>query len=293
MKKYLKRLFTLRNTKGYTLVEVIVSTVLLGVLIVGIMFFMAPIFQNVDSNLEIERADRIATTMQQYISKTMKTSMYVKIFTGVSDSDLGSATSALYSDPEFAAMKQLVIDSVAGPSGAGKSLELRCLSLRYKEDTNPRNSDTGLPAYKYILSSETVDTTHYMIDNSLSTPVFSASLYEKMYANVAFTRLEYDLNNDGDNNPATTPKDVMHPGYTYEIKIYDEPGVADASTGNLQFGVSTMLFSGRGTLEFNNMKSLEINSERKFTTYQTTDLGGTGVDENIYIFYVARKHVTA
>lgn len=277
--KYLKRIFTMRNTKGFTLVEVIVSTVLLGVLIIGIMMFMTPLFQNVDNSIDVERANRVATTMQQYLSKTLKNAMYVKIYTGVSTSDITNVSSALYTNAEYVAMKDKVLASTAGSGGAGKSLELRCISLRYIEDTNPRNSETGLPCYKYILSEETVDA-NYVVDNSQSTPVFSASFYERLYTDVEFERLAIDLNNDADDDPTTTPEDVMHPAYKYTINVYSEPAMETHS----------MLFSGLGVIELNNIKSLEINSDRKYTTYENTDLGTAG-NADIYIFYVTRKHV--
>ncbi len=303
MLKCFRRLFSIRNSSGYTLVEVIVSTALLGILIIGIMMFMTPVFSNVDENVEQSRSDTVATTMQNYITKTLKNAQYVKVYTGVSQASMLAITQSINStlsegDPaeDYKTMTQTVQKNM---SGGVKFRRLGCISLRYIEDKNPRNSDTGLNSYKYILSNETVKLPgvtipgvtagDYEIVPSMSTPVFDTSFYEDLYPTTKFERIQgYDLNTDGDNNPDSNPKDVMYPGYTLSIDVYNEPGIVDATTKAVNYGDGTKIFSGVGPIELNNIKSLEINPSGEFCTYENTNVG-TGQD--IYIFYIVREHV--
>lgn len=301
--KRLRRLFSIRNNKGYTLVEVIVATVLLGVLIIGIMLFMTPVFQNVDSNVEQARADTVATTMQNFINKTLKNAQYVKVYTGVSQASMLSITQSITGtlsagDPgeDYKVMTETVQKHM---SGGVKFRKLGCISLRYIEDKNPRNSDTGLNSYKYVLSNETiklpgvtisgVTAGDYELVPSMSTPIFDTSFYENLYPTTKFERIQgHDLNKDGDNDPATLPQDVMYPGYKLTIDVYNEPGTIDATTSTIKYSDATKIFSGVGAIELNNIKSLEINPSGEFCTYENTNVG-TGQD--IYIFYIIREHV--
>ncbi len=300
MMKHLKRLSKWRNSSGFTMVEVIVSTALLGVLIVGILLFMTPVFGMIDNNEVNQKADRTATTMELYLSKSLRSSLFIKVYTGAKSDDVTKGDGAICKDTQFEAMKKFVVDNSA-------NYELRCISIKYVEDTNPRNNSTGNNPYKYMLFNEKVDTSHYTVDASKSDRIFDECFYEDIYPKFSFRRNPVCFDKDGNVIPETydsdgnvTPKheDVdgnkvnpwphddttnytttLYPVIEMDIDIYGDEGM----------DISSRAFSGRSYIEVNNVKSLQLNSKGTYVIYEPEAITDGSTDKDIYIFYVARK----
>lgn len=280
MMKYLKRLSKWRNSSGFTLVEVIISTALLGILVVGILMFMTPIFNMSNSSQVNQRADRAATTMELYLSKSLRSSLYVKVFTGATSSDINDANGQIYKDTQYQEMLEFAKKNSA-------NYDLRCISIRYEEDPNPRNQSAGDNPKKYMLYNETVDFTGIGLDSSKSELIFDECFYEDIYPQFEFSRnpVCFDENGkvipdvDVDDIADGTIKTILYPVLEMEIDIYDNENMGDMSK----------VFTGKSYIEVNNVKSLQLNSKGTYMIYEPEAITDGTTNKDIYIFYVARK----
>lgn len=302
--KYLKRLSKWRNSSGFTLVEVIVSTALLGVLIIGVLLFMTPVFGMANKSDVNQKADRTATTMELYMSKALRPSLFVKVFTGATLEDINDSSGAIYTDDEFQAMKSFASSNSA-------NYELRCISIKYVEDTNPRNSSVGNNPHKYMMFNEKIDTSFYMIDETKTELVFDNCFYEDIYPKFTFTvngvmfdssGKSYVVDESGNSLYTTassatsstssssssssssestsgggTPTGPLYPVLEMDIEIFGDEHINE---------ISSRVFYGKSFIEVNNIKSLQLNSKGTYRIYQPEPLSS---GEDIYIFYVARK----
>ncbi|MBE6889032.1 MAG: prepilin-type N-terminal cleavage/methylation domain-containing protein [Ruminococcaceae bacterium] len=288
MKKYLARLLKKRNSAGFTLVEVIVSTALLGVLMVGVVLFMAPVFSMVDTNETAQRADRTATTLEHYISKSLRNTVYVKVYTGVVADDIEKPDGAIREDEDF-------LEIVEYMKNHSDNYQLNCLSIKYVEDTNPRNSSEGNHPHKFMLYNESFDNNYQIIS---SEPVFEECFYEDIYPKFTFDREAMKIEIDADGNiidPTPTPdstteadpdetaeaepeaKTTLYSGVKLDIDIYDDESLM----------AYAHIFKGTSYIEINNIKSMELNSEGKYKVYPTLEIDPD--EKDMYIFYVSRK----
>lgn len=276
--KYLKRLSKWRNSSGFTLVEVIISTALLGVLIVGILLFMTPVFGMIDNNEVNQKADRTATTMELYLSKSLRSSLFVKVFTGAQLDDINDASGAIYTDTQFQEMKKFATDNSA-------NYELRCMSIKYVEDTNPRNNSTSDDPYKYMLYNEKIDTSYYMLDATKTELVFDQCFYEDVYPKFEFSRNPVCFDEDGNVIPDVDVDDIsdgsiktiLYPVLEMDIGIYSDEGM------------ESLALTGKSFIEINNIKSLQLNSKGTYMIYEPEAITDGSTYKDIYIFYVARK----
>lgn len=300
MMKYLKRLSKWRNSSGFTLVEVVVSTALLGVLIVGILLFMTPVFGMIDNNEVNQKADRTATTMELYLSKSLRSSLFVKVFTGATLDDINDSSGAIYTDEQFKAMKQFATDNSA-------NYELRCISIKYVEDTNPRNNSTSNNPHKYMMFNEKVDTSYYMLDTTKTELVFDNCFYEDIYPKFTFRRNPVCFDKDGNVIAETYDEDGnVIPKHEDENGVKADPWPHDASTnytmtlypvlemdidiyGDESMDISSRAFFGKSYIEVNNVKSLQLNSKGTYVIHEPEAITDGSTNKDIYIFYVARK----
>lgn len=280
--KRLKKLSKWRNSSGFTLVEVVISTALLGILVIGILLFMTPVFSLAGSSETNTKANRFATTLELYVSKSLRNSTYVKVYTGAKVSDVSSAGAiCIDSDAEFKEMLEFVKNN-------SKNCELRCMSLKYVEDTNPRNSSTGDTAYKYMLFNESFDMSKGTLDPNKSELVFEECFYEDIYPRLSFEVKPVCFDSAGTVIPETDPdiatktKLTLYPAVEMNIDIYDNENMSDYSR----------VFAGLSYIEVNNIKSLQINSKGTYKIYQPQEITDGSSNKDILIFYVAGKSNT-
>lgn len=156
MIKRIKRLFKKRNNAGFTMVEVIVSSALLGILILGVMGFMIPVLSTVAESQKTARATMLTEAIDSYVVNSVRNCKYMKIFTNVKPQDVDN----LRSDADFQQML----------GNMGTDDELRCISFQWKPTTNNQ--------YKLLLMHDNVDNTGEIIS---STEVMGDIMYDGLY----------------------------------------------------------------------------------------------------------------
>ena len=142
MFKYIKRLLGKRNNTGFTLVEVVVSVALLGVMILGVLGFMAPVLASVAEKKENARAVMLMEAIDSYITNSVRYAKYMKIYTNVK---IGTDPTA--GDSDFSEMTSKV-DALH---------ELRCFSFNWKA-TGVQNE------YKLVLRQNKVNQSTFKIE---------------------------------------------------------------------------------------------------------------------------------
>lgn len=302
----LKRLFNKRNAGGYTLVEVIIATALLGILIVGVLGFVTPVFSIMQSSDEVKKAERAAATMEHYIAKNLRKSLYIKVYTNAAIDDLNGPTAWIQQDDaDFEKMVNF-FDS----NERKEDYTLRCLSIKYETDSNIRNSSTGATAQKYMLYTYSYDwATGEFVD---PVNVFEECFYEDIYPKFSFESRSVWVNPDtnaeveapttaeapesddaagssesgesGESAEAPVTPVQLTPAVVMDVNIYNSQDIDN----NMN-----LLFSGRSFIEVNNVKNAEINQSsaydyKIFPPYDLSiDASYNGRD--IYIIYVTRN----
>lgn len=285
MTKKLKKLLSKRNNGGFTMVEVIVSAALLGVLLLGMLAFVSPVLNNIHDNEKNARALNVGSCIEHYISRSLRYANYVAIFQNAKYDDTqasGDITSPNIPE-KIAAMKAFVTsaENIA-------VYELKCISLKWTMDEKTQE-------YKYMLYQEGFRTNTAEIDPAKAKPVFDGCLYDALYPEVKFTM----TTNQGDweGAPTVDPADIkVRPSHKIEVNIYDDPGM----------DFHDLVFVGTGYTEYLNIKSKDNPDDassptgkkyRIYTGVETFLRTDADVEADssiigpgdIYIYYVARK----
>lgn len=85
-----KRLLKMRNKSGFTLVEVIISSALLGILFMGICMFVTPVLSMINTGQKSARATMLAETIDTYIVGCLKNAARVHVVENVSISRMST-----------------------------------------------------------------------------------------------------------------------------------------------------------------------------------------------------------
>ena len=279
--KKLGRLLKKRNSSGFTLVEVVVATALLGILIVGVLLFMTPVFGMLETNEDAAKADRAVSTMETYISKSLRGSLYIKVFTDTNATAGASATGGMIVDTDFQKMVTFM-----GTGNNKDNYQLNCLSIKYVTDNNPRNSSQGDTAQKYMLFNEAVDQTQYILQPASAQLVFDESFYEDIYPKFSFSHLNVYFDSTGKElteaevtaDPTKLDK-TMTPAIIMDILVYNDESMHDVYR----------IFTGKSIIEANLIKSTAVNTGNE---YKIFDNSTHAAGQDIFIFYITRKPKT-
>lgn len=284
MFKLIKRRLSKRNSGGFTLVEVVISCALLGILIVGVIMFVSPILNSVNSTNKNTRASNVAETVEYYISRSIRNAAYITVLTDTDFDEMKSCSSDIikkikeYNDNE------------------GSQYSLKCISIRYAMDSRSQT-------YKYFICNETFDSGVLKTNNGpdLETMVFDPCYFDGIYPEVIFEQVK-------------TKKEVEQPDGT---KIETEvPAAAVKMTVNIYDSEDMkykddLIFSGSGYTSLRNIDAARqaSNSNLTFNILDNDniidghekELGNLPVkmretpdaDHNeTYIFYVERSLAT-
>lgn len=283
LKKIKRRLFSRKNG-GFTLVEVIVSSALLGILLVGIVAFITPAFKLMKTEETNAQASTIATAMENYITRSLRSTPYVKIFTNATLSDF-AATSANMSSGD---MKEL-LDWAAAAENA-EIYEIRCIGIR--KATDPRSNETKYMLYQsYVKDGQLTSTYEY--------PVFEGCFYNGLYPTLSIkqaTNQYRDLDDDGNpvfpkNEDGTMQTLTNRPALELELNIYDDS----------QMNTSSLVYTGYGLTELYMISSNKFDPAPEknqnsygYKIYPTTQVrddsaAETANAQDTFIFYAARK----
>lgn len=210
MFKRIKRLLRKRNNGGFTLVEVIVASALLGVLILGMFGFVQPVLRSVREKEQNARAVMLAETVESYIASSTKYAYYVQTFSGVVLDDVkpSGSSGAPIKSAKYVSNADALIDKNADDEEQAKkeaetldgvfvaaegsldgmincmynilnkeNYEIRCIGMRWLED--PKSGER-----KLMLTNEVVNVTEdkkLWLDLSKSKNVFETCFYDGLY----------------------------------------------------------------------------------------------------------------
>lgn len=283
LKKIKRRLFS-RNNGGFTLVEVIISTALLGILLIGIIAFITPAFKLMKSEETNAQATTVASAIENYITRSLRSTPYVKIFTNAQFADFAAGQPSIASGD----LKEM-LDWAAAAENA-EIYEIRCISVRMTTDI--RSNET-----KYMLYQS------YIKDNQLASaydyPVFENCFYDGLFPKVDIkqaTNQYRDLDDAGNpvfpkNEDGTSQTLTNRPAIELDLNIYDGASMA---TGNL-------VFTGYGLTELMTIASNSFDpapdknqNSYGYKIYSTTQVRSDADAESagaqdLFIFYAARK----
>ena len=263
MKKILRTLKK-RGSSGFTLVEMIVSVALLAILLGGMMLFVAPIVRSFNDTKTNMNAENVATTMQEYLTRSIRNAHQVAVFSYIGANDL----------EDNSAIKAK-IDQMGEFCKARKNYMLKCISLRYEDG-------------KYVMYNENVDlsgTTGVKIKGT-GTKVFSDCLSTDLY----FT---YDIRKTVNQEYGDSAGEPMYRNDAIEVVIN---GYSDSEYTNLVFsgsGVSdlrqirVMRTIYKGSSEVYNLTTIPDNPDSTGKVLSFGDFDDA--HKNIYIFYAVRS----
>lgn len=240
--KRFKRLLSKRNNGGFTLVEVIISTALLGILVLGMTMFMSPLFGIMNDNKADVRANNLGTSINYYLSRSIRNACFVAVYTNTSYSKFTSddGSDALKAVME---MGKYVTDN--------NNYQMKCISIRRVQDYKGSN-------YKYMLFNERVKSGGLL--DSMDNPTGGNDdrlVFEKCYYDGLFPAMEFSqpyklkLKEDGTYEESTD----LAPSVQIKVTIRDK----DSTDTN------DVIFVGEGYSEIRNVKISQEDS--------TLDLG--------------------
>ncbi len=232
------RLLKKRGKSGFTLVEVVISCVLLGILILGVFSVVTPIISGVKSREQSANALMLGEAAEAYIDRSIKNSVFVAIFENGKPDDMKA-------DDKIAKSKQMeemlaFINNADNKDAAGNDIyELKCIGIRWKYDAKSQQ-------YKYMITNEIVDKTTGAVDISPSTSksydVFETCFYENLYPEFTFDIMETVVV-DEDGNPTTDPPTMQ-----------EVPAIKTTVSVHRDADMQEMAFQGTGYADLTNIK---------------------------------------
>lgn len=317
--KRIKRLLGKRNNGGFTLVEVIVASALLGVLLLGVLGFSQPVLKSVKEKEQNARAVMLCETIESYIASSTKYAYYVQTFSGVTDADSISTTTdpaaivnakyvgAEYTDFTGASLSDMqnCLNNILGTD----NYEIRCIGMRWMDD--PKTDGK-----KLMLTNEVVDQKTCSIDNSKTKLVFETCYYDGLYPVLFFNNYDnqYKVIDPTTGNVVDKYADdeiKLATGLEITVNVYLDPQCY--STKESWRESASMTFVGTTFADYRNISSvntINVANEYKLSpnievrSYNEALAASTSkvyLDEEIgscyypdtFIYYIARKTKTS
>lgn len=264
MKKILKR-FTQRRNGGFTLVEMTVSVALLGVMMAGMMLFIAPVVRSYNQDKADANAQNVTTCLQEYISRTLRYAYQVTIFENTSYSDIKS--NASYTS-QIEKMNSFC--GAVNGTAVNKTYLLKCLSLKFDSTDN-----------RYYLYEESVNmSANGALDETKSKKVFADCMYSDLY-----TTFSFSLPKNGDFAADPSKGEFRKDSLQVDFLTYNDKGF------------SNLVFAGTGISDIRNVKGM-LEDGGKDSNYfikiePASPLGFADMTDghrDIYIYYVTRSY---
>lgn len=283
--RFLSRLSRIRNKSGFTLIEVIVSSVLLGILVLAVVGLITPIMNVVMLNEKNANALMIAEATEAYIDRSIKNSVYVAVFTNANIADINAST--INEHEALKEMKNFLND------GNNKDIyDLKVIGIRWETDPRVHHN-------KYMLYNvkPNYDSSFNLVGTATPavTPVFENCFYDGLFPKFQFEVMPYiEYEDDG-----TTIKSVKNVALMTNIEVYSNAAM------------TALAASGKGYADLVNVRTPAINRENTYKLYHIlggNDAKGDAITVNTelrteaeceavytaskpetYIFYVTRK----
>lgn len=280
-----------RKNGGFTLVEVIISCVLLGILILGVFSVVTPIISGVKSREQSANALMLAEAAQEYINRSIKNSVMVAIFENAKPDDM-KENQAIPKSPQMDKMLAFIKGSDNKDALGNEVYELKCIGIRWKYDAKSQQ-------YKYMLTNELVNKEKGTVDidplTTKSFDVFETCFYENLYPTFAFDIMETQVLDD-DGNPVMeggNPKMEEIPAIKMIINVFRDADMENMAVQNTDY------------TDFTNIRRGAMPNSKLYSKKDTTDSEGNvtekgtvirGADEfaddehaETYIYYITRK----
>lgn len=286
--KRIRCLFKKSSSGGFTLVEMVVSVALLAILLAGMMLFVSPIVRSFNDNMTDLTAENVATTIEEYISRSVRNANQVAVFSYINESDLSTGSYKALIDEMVKFCLEVNKDSKGTilPTGKEKYL-LKCISLRY-------DTSSG----KYYLCNEKVNQSNGAFESlSLNDKkVFSDCLYKDLYLTV-------DIKKTKNDDFGSTDTSIYNAGEEYRSDALDIKICAYRDADR-----KSKAFEGSGIAELRNIKGMLSQDATAYSsTYfmkmipdnpNPTDnselsfADSTDGNRDIFIYYVVRRLTT-
>ncbi len=313
MPKFLKRLRRWRNKSGFTLIEVIVASALLGVLLIGVIGFATPVMNSVREKEQNARAVLLEEAIHNYVMSSLRYAVYVQTFSQAVPSDAQTSAgvsiplmSKTYNGTDYPDHNgeglQNMLDALKNNLGT-EIYEIRCLGVRWLDD--PKTAKK-----KLVLTNEYVDQTNCALDFTKTKPVFETCFYDDLYPVISFENYttQYQLMDDSGN-----PEDQVDPAdvkLASGLKVTTDIYLTD-DCYNIYEEVrdkTLLTFSGVSYADLGNIKlddpSYKLQPDIQMNTYTdamlksgtsavyTGDNGQMYFYPDTYVYYIARKMKT-
>lgn len=259
MRRKLKRLLRLRNSSGFTLVEVIVACALLGILVIGVMGFAVPILSSIREKEKNARAFMLSEAISTYIYSTTQYAYYVSTFTGAAAKDTVGAdetiTKLTYTGTEFPKKNGKGLSTLKAcydKLGSDK-YEIRCIGIRWREDQISGEK-------KLMVTNEKVDQVKLTLDPAKSRLVFEECFYNDLYPMITFENYsnQYQIKEGDTLVDRVEDKDLnIAPGLGLIVDVYTSLDCYNTGSGVREKAVISM--SGTSYIGFNNIRSTITN----------------------------------
>lgn len=286
MKKLLriKRLLKVRNSSGFTLVEVIISCALLSILILGIMMFVTPVLKMVTSGQKNARATMLSETVDTYISGVLRTAKMVEIFENV-DCTFPETTSLnlMSSSPDGAGLH--MIDEFMRTGDNALNYEVRAIGIVIKD--SDVIAKQGIRIYNIPVENDYhLATSTLAAKLSEARPAFHDLMFEGLYPTV---KIEAFKSQDSDTGDETT---TNARGYRISTKVYSDSKCYSQASDEAR-EKSMLAFEGITYFEAMNLDKPASDIIQVKPTIQDA-MDAHGEAENLYypatiIYYVAPR----
>lgn len=287
MKKLLriKRLLKVRNSSGFTLVEIIISCALLSILILGIMMFVTPVLKMVTSNQKNARATMLSETVDTYISGVLRTAKMVEVFENVDCTFPETSSLNLMSNsPADGGLHKIVEFMKAGDNAL--NYEVRALGIVVKD--NGLVTSQGIRIYNIPVMNDA----HMEAGGTLAArvgearPAFHDLMFEGLYPTVKIETFKMQ-------EASGTEKTSNARGYRISTKVYSDPKCYSQASDEAR-EKSMMAFEGVTYFEALNLGGEASDViQVKPTIQDAMDAHGEEPDNLYYpatiIYYVAPK----
>lgn len=268
MIKKVRRLLSRRNRGGFTLAEVIVSSALLVILLLGMAFFISPVMSMIGSNEQASRADTVATSIEYYLSRSLRNASHIAIYTGASYDEVQSNET----------VKNEVNEMLNCVKSNSKNT-LKCISIR-------KGYDGFEQVYKYFISNETfASSSDILLDgNSLNSTldedklVFEKAFFRDLYFDIDISR-PFSL--DEPTELANSLKIV--------VRAFQDSDMNDASLIYLGTGYTELLNIANAQQESSLSLGYKVYpGEKDADNNPTGNFNNLGTGDDIFIYYVER-----
>ena len=301
-----------RRNSGFTLVEVIISCVLLGILILGMFSIVTPIISGVKNREQSANALMLAEAADMYINRSIQNAIYVAIFENAKPADMqqgAEGAKTIARSKQMEEMLEFINGSDNKDADGNEIYELKCIGIRWAYDAKSQR-------HKYMITNERVNKTTGAVDYSTNVPdttnpgspksylVFETIFYDDLFPKFGFDILETNVL-DEDGNPVmeddgVTPKMAEVPAIKTTLNVYRDAEMDELApqTNNYvecinisrqQMSTEYKLFSKKGVKAGD---GTYIADSATVFTHAESEFNDNEQPET-YIYYITRKLKTA